>query len=306
MDSAVIPSRVRLDTQGHPVHFRVEEWQFGPGISLVHVESSGHRLTRTPRHLRIAAPERISLSVQLAGRSRLCQGDLTWVDSVGELELVDLTSTFDYLHAGAGVTEALYIDHDHLGLPVDVVRKAAPRLQDSPLYDLVLRHFGQLRRVADRVDASHVQASHTVSMLGTATIELVRALIASAADYDVPASSRDESLFTQITAYLRLHAGDMDLTPARIAATHNISVRSLHALFAEHENSVHEWLMRERLEGARRDLARSSTASIAATGRAWGFSDPGHFARRFRAAYGMSPGQWRRLREGSSEPQRTG
>ena len=93
----------------------------------------------------MAAPERISLSIQIAGRSTLSQGDLTWVDSVGELELVDLTSTFDYLHAGAGVAEALYIDHDQLGLPVDVVRRAAPRLRESPLYDLVLQHFRQLR-----------------------------------------------------------------------------------------------------------------------------------------------------------------
>jgi len=33
--------------------------------------------------------------------------------------------------------------------------------------------------------------------------------------------------------------------------------------------------------------------SIAAA-RRWGFVDPTHFGRRFRAAYGLSPGEWRR------------
>ncbi|WP_326608884.1 AraC family transcriptional regulator [Streptomyces scopuliridis] len=27
-----------------------------------------------------------------------------------------------------------------------------------------------------------------------------------------------------------------------------------------------------------------------------GFSGPSHFSRRFQAAYGVSPGKWRRLR----------
>ena len=27
----------------------------------------------------------------------------------------------------------------------------------------------------------------------------------------------------------------------------------------------------------------------------WGFKDPTHFARRFRAAYGLLPQEWRRL-----------
>jgi AraC-like DNA-binding protein len=134
-------------------------------------------------------------------------------------------------------------------------------------------------------------------MLGSATVELVRALIASAAEHKDGRSALAESLFTRITTYIRLHLSEADLGPARIAAEHNISLRYLHTLFARQGLHVHEWVIRERLEGARRVLASSSAQepTIAAVGRALGFSDPGHFARRFRAAYGLSPSEWQRL-----------
>lgn len=98
------------------------------------------------------------------------------------------------------------------------------------------------------------------------------------------------------------YLGDADLSPARIAAEHNISVRYLHLLFAQQGLTVGTWLVRERLEGARRTLATRSghRASVAAVGRMWGFPDAGHFARRFRAAYSMSPTQWRQLHHGAA------
>jgi AraC-like DNA-binding protein len=63
---------------------------------------------------------------------------------------------------------------------------------------------------------------------------------------------------------------------------------------------VRRWLIRERLEGARRTLASATSrnTSIAAVARRWGFTDPGHFAKRFRAAYGLSPREWQRLDAG--------
>ncbi len=299
LNSAVLPTRVQFDEPNTAVGIRMEGWQLGAGTRLLHITSNGFRLTRTPKHLRMAAPERISLAIQLQGRCTLTQRDLTVVDSVGELELTDLTTAFDYVHSGDGAAQALYIDNDQLGLPVDVVRKAAPRLQSSPLYDLAHQHVRQLLDVADRVEDSH-----TATMLGTATVELIRALIASAAERDDVRSALAESLFTRITTYIGLHLSEADLDPARIAAEHNISLRYLHMQFARQGLHVHEWIIRERLEGARRVLASNSaqTPTIAAVARRWGFADPGHFARRFRAAYGISPSEWQHIHREPEPP----
>lgn len=51
----------------------------------------------------------------------------------------------------------------------------------------------------------------------------------------------------------------------------------------------------ERLRGAREDLARRDSRTIAMVAGQWGFSDPTHFTRRFRAAYGITPSEWRRI-----------
>ena len=105
-------------------------------------------------------------------------------------------------------------------------------------------------------------------------------------------------LFTRITWYARQHLADPELTPTRIAAEHNISLRYLYKLFAEHHLSLEQWLITERLKGAARQLAdpASRHRPIAAIAAGWGFLDPGHFTRRFRHAYGMTPQDWRRSR----------
>lgn len=295
LSPAVLPARVSIDDPDIPVRVRVEGWQLGPGTSLLHVMSSGHRVTRTRRHLRVAAPERISLAIHLTGRSLLTHGGVTHVDRAGELELVDLTSSFDYVHRDDGAALALYVDVDQLALPVDVVRAAVPRLPSSPLYDLARTHLHELRRVADEVDPGR-----PTTMLGSATVEIVRALISSAVGDEDRRGAEADVMFAAVTGYLRRHLADSDLDPARIAVAHHVSVRYLHLLFARHSTSVREWLISERLDAARRSLGREgpATVTIAATSRRWGFSDPGHFARRFRAAYGMSPREWQNLHHG--------
>lgn len=287
--TSVVPARVEVGGPGGRVGARIQAWHMGTSASLAHVVTSGHQITRNARHLRGGAQERISLAIQLTGRATLAHRDLPPLE-LGELQLVDLTSPFAYVAWPDSAAQSLYIDTAQLGLPVDDVRIAAPRLRDNPLYDLTRAHLGHVRQVADAVETHR-----SAALLGAATTELVRALIASAADSPHQRDAVAESLMARITAYVHLHLGEADLDPARIAAEHNISVRYLHQLFAQHDLSVHRWLMRERLEAARRVLATDAARrnSIAAIGRRSGFSDPGHFARRFRAAYGMSPRDWR-------------
>src|SRR5205823_5058184 len=107
----------------------------------------------------------------------------------------------------------------------------------------------------------------------------------------------DTVLLTRVRRYVLEHLTDPDLSPARIAHAHHISVRYLYKLWGQGELSLEQWIIGQRLERARSELARPEIGyrSIATIARICGFRDPSHFTRRFRAAYGMAPSEWRRV-----------
>ncbi|TDD29588.1 helix-turn-helix domain-containing protein, partial [Kribbella turkmenica] len=294
MMSASVPSRVEHEDPAGDVRARMDFWQLGTP-DLFRNEGSGIRLVRTPKHVRIGGPERLALAVQVIGAGLFSQAGADQRVRTGELMLVDLTSPYEFAWSGQGASLAFQIDLDELGLSVETIRAAARRLPSSPLYDLMLHHLTALPGV---IDSLH--GTEPADLLGSATAQLVRALLTSAADDDRrPPPAMADVLFTRITWYARQHLTDPDLTPARLAAEHNISVRYLYKLFAEQELSLEQWLITERLQGAARQLAEPANRhrSIAAVAAGWGFFDPGHFTRRFRQAHGMTPQEWRRVNQ---------
>lgn len=296
MMSASVPARVEHEDRRGAVHARMDFWQLGVP-DLFRNEGSGIRLVRTPKHVRIGAPERLALAVQLTGVGAFAQAGHQQRVHTGELMLVDLTSPYEFAWSGHGASLAFQIDYNELGLSVETVRAAAARLPSSPMYALVLQHLSALPPISDAL-----QGTRSAPMLGAATAQLVRALLASAADDDRhhrPAMA--EVLLARITWYVRQHLADPHLTPARVASEHFISLRYLYKLFAGHGLSFEQWLITERLEAARRHLVSAPDLPIAAVAAHWGFPDPSHFTRRFRQAYGVLPSEWRRST--ADEPQ---
>lgn len=284
--SAVSPTRVEVDPGAV---CRVSAWEFGRGVRLVQVSSSGHRLTRTPKHLRLDAPERVSLGITVAGTGRMTHRDLVPAQR-RELLLVDETSPYDFELVGPSTSQAVLVEYRELGLPVDLVRQAVPRLHESPMYGLVERHVAQLPALADALPQGPARA-----MLEQATTDLVRGLITSAAA-GVPSAvggTAAAALYSRTLAFVRQHQRDVDLSAARLAREQHVSVRALYAAFAAQGERLSEVVMRGRLDGARRELAVAGpTRTVAAIAYGWGFRDTRHFGRRFRLAFGLSPREW--------------
>ncbi len=92
---------------------------------------------------------------------------------------------------------------------------------------------------------------------------------------------------------------DPSLRPADAAAAAGISVRYANALLAEENSSVQRYILRRRLEHCRRAIEDplQSHRMIGEIAFSWGFSDLSHFSRRFRAEFGMTPGELRRSRQ---------
>ena len=102
------------------------------------------------------------------------------------------------------------------------------------------------------MDGVMTQAGVAAS-LGAATVDLTRALVMSAAGeqrgWDVP---RD-ALRARIVATSGLHLRERDLTPAQIATRHYISLRTLYTVWGDQDGGLADWIIRERLEAARRE-----------------------------------------------------
>jgi AraC-like DNA-binding protein len=294
MTDATVPHTITHEDPHGDVHARMDYWQLG-AANLFRHESSGICHTRTPSQLKIAAPERIALIVHQGGPGTCIQNGHQLRLQSGQMYLTDLTAAYTLTRNGDGVARVFQADHDQLGLPVEVIRKAAGQLPASPLYDLLRRHIPQLCRTV-----AQLPAGPELTMTGNATAELIRALIATAAHSDAHCrQALADTLLTRITSYIRQHLTEPDLSPERIARDHHISARHLYSTWSDADLSLGQWIITERLEGAHRELAdqRTRNKTISAVARGWGFADATHFSRRFRDAYGMSPREWRQLNQ---------
>ncbi|MFI5912166.1 helix-turn-helix domain-containing protein [Dactylosporangium sp. NPDC051541] len=296
LSSTSVPITIDVAPGAHSI---IEGWSLGAGVDLVNtVTTDTLHMRRTRRHLRIAAPERISLGYNTRGECACAATQLgPGVLREHEQVLMDLTSEYDTRWTGPNAAVGFLADYTELGLPVDLVRTAVPRLPASPLYDLTRQHLRDLPGIVRQTPPGPA-----LGMLGAGMLDLVRAMVAATVpDSPQARTGRAESLHTVVLAYIEANLHDPALGPERIAREHGISKRQLYRLFAAEADTPAEAIIRRRLDGARRDLATRAThrTLVAAVARRWGFTDPRHFARRFKAAYGMSPGEWlrRHLRE---------
>lgn len=291
MLDASVPMAITHEEPERPIHARMHLWHLGAG-ELFTSDNSGFRLRRSQRHLALEGKPYLALAVQASGLCQFEQFGHQQVVQRGELMLNDLTAPYDVTWSRLGGSRCFQVAYHRLGLPEDMIRAAAPRLQASPLYGLVRHHMHYLD-----AEAARLQDDAGLPALGNATTELLRALVASAAASHDPLlrQVREDTMLTRVLAYARQHLTEHDLSPDRIAAAHAISRRQLYNLLQQADLSLEQWIITQRLEGARADL--TSTASqhrtIAAIARSRGFASPSHFATRFRAAYGISPRDYR-------------
>lgn len=267
------------------IHARLSFWQLGEGAALMHRAGSGLVLRRTPGMVRRIAEDRLGFVLLSPGRWSFAQGAAERREQYADwgIMMVDQALPYEFGRYGDGATVSFNVDRAVLGLPGDLIRAAAPRLRASPVRRLVMEHLLGLTEALD-------QPAPVRSLLGSATVDLVRALVATTADPRV--EQPGEALLTQTKLYVRRHYGDPALDAARIARVHAVSVRRLYAVWAGDAETLAGHIIRVRLEEARSLLA-VRTQPVAAVGRACGFVDMAHFARRFRQAFGMSPREWR-------------
>jgi AraC-like DNA-binding protein len=280
---AFFPMRI-APAPGTAFRARLVARELGP-VAVGRVTAAPNACRRTRRDIARADPELLRVLVLRRGRTHVEQDGRACTVTRGDLVLYDSSRPF-----AVDAREAC--DLVVCGVPTALLGAQADRLRTLtatriPAASSVARLLGgYAQAVADEpADAAGDAAQLD---LADALLALVRGLARAQA----PAAPR----LRRVQAWMDAHLADPDLTPARIAAAHFLSVRALHRLFEAEGVTVSAWLRARRLEGCRRDLADPALAelTVAEVALRWGFRDPSRFGRRFREAYGSAPSAFRR------------
>ncbi|WP_083900958.1 AraC family transcriptional regulator [Azospirillum sp. B4] len=129
-------------------------------------------------------------------------------------------------------------------------------------------------------------------------------LILAAGQISPPLRTGQKATVNRLRQAMRDRLHDHTLTPTVFADQQGISKRTLHALFAASGTSFSKELMAMRLEFARSLLSNPNfrNKSIAEISSLSGFTNPGHFGKRFVDAFGRPPSRYRHPNSGRTPP----
>ncbi|RFS81286.1 helix-turn-helix domain-containing protein [Actinomadura spongiicola] len=282
----------------NPYDFRAEARTVSLGD--IHIGTLRHpsvNIYRPAKLIRQNDPEAYQVNLILSGKSGLRQAGRETVFGPGNLVVFDTSRPIDGWRECTGETVSgvtLQIPRRMLPLAADDVDRltAISFSTDQGVGALFGRWLSDIVPRAEQIrlqDASSL-ASITVDLLATVLAQRLDGFKAESTE------SRQRLLRLRIDNFVRRRLSDPTLSPTTIAAAHQISVRYLHKLFSQQEMTVSAWIRHLRLEQCRRDLSspENRARSLQAIAGRWGFVDEAHFSRAFRAAYGVSPGRYRR------------
>ncbi|MDX2681448.1 helix-turn-helix domain-containing protein [Streptomyces sp. NY05-11A] len=261
-------------------------------LRVATVDGDPLRMQRTPQLIEPGEDEYLVVMLLVRGVARVEQDAREIHLSPGEIVFCDMArpTLMEFPHPFR--TTSLVLPRRLLGLgESDLQRLTTTPISPDTTLGSLLSHF-----LAQLADAAETCLSPTGEALARHVVELLTILVEEQLHQeagDTPSTAR--ALLSRIQSFIDRHLADPDLTPEVIARANHISVRYLHRLFQTQGVTVGRWIRRRRLHECRRALAGREAAgrTISGVARQWGFTSAAHFSRVFRAAYGMSPAEWR-------------
>ncbi len=237
------------------------------------------------------APQ-VLVALQEAGVTRFQQGGRQGEIRAGDLTVIENAKPYEVVFQGMVRAVVVRVPADLLGLrPSLLDRVTAVRIgSDRPIVNAAVAFFTRLARSQAAVGETEA------ALFAQPCVDLIRAVVTSGIGRDdLAGGPLNRTLLHRVEEYVRLHLTEPDLTAARIAAEHHVSVRQLYLTLSRAGITLGDWIRTQRLQEARKELASPAHQymTIEAIAHRWGFSSAPHFSRVFKAAYGVSPREWR-------------
>ena len=292
---AVVPVEIEHHTNPAAVRARCVGHNAGR-LSVLTVSSTPLTFRRTTALARADPEPYVVVELQRAGRRTVTQDDRSTVLHAGDLIVFDTSRPYTSANLDGTNQHCVKIPRSDLALPDRTLsRITGLRVgPQNPVADLMVTYL--LRLAGD----DRLAARPDLDVFESPTIELIRAVVATQLGDDALAREPlENTLALRIMEFTRQHLTEHDLSAAKIARAHNISVRHLYTTLSRSGVVLGKWIRSRRLEGCRGDLARTgrNSQTISFIAHQWGFGDATHFSRTFRNAFGMSPREWRALHQ---------
>lgn len=261
-------------------------------IQFSRIRSVAHRFERTEKHVRNSKQTDFVLILQLRGNSVQVQdgrelllhpGDITCLDGTRPLHL-ELMGEFEHL--------VVHIPREIVSGSLGPTERftAIELSKRNPIGPLLVSFLEGVDSILDSIP------SPTASRLSQTAVALIMTALAeqSSMKLDHPSWSRNALLF-RAEEFIRRHSRSPGLTSQAVADALNISLRYLQEIFQAVKQTPSEFIWQCRLRNSEEDLVNPcfSSLSIGEIALRSGFSDFGHFGRRFKASKGISPREFR-------------
>jgi AraC-like DNA-binding protein len=291
-----VASKVFVDHEGSvtsPATFNATVRQAPLGeLKLVHSESLGlETVQRTARNIVNGEDDVFLLCLQLEGEAVMCQDGREAVIRPGEFTLLDAQRPYSCRY-DLRKQITVKIPHRALKSRIDAgANLTAHTLRNDGPAEFLASYLTMLR------DSVNGLPEVAASRIAEHVLDLTALSLTAFAGTNTPAlSSARMVTLLRLRMAIESRLSDPDLTPTTAAAAVGISVRYANALLSKQGLSLQRLIVSRRLERCRQAFQdpRQASRTVGEIAYGWGFSDLSHFNRRFKAAFGCSPRDYRR------------
>ncbi|MGI8393251.1 helix-turn-helix domain-containing protein [Leucobacter sp. W1038] len=251
------------------------------------VTAPEHTIQRTPQLIEESVGNGfLKLSLMLTGESIVMQDSREAVLRKGDLAIYDTSRPYSLLSSEGARTAIIMFPRELLSLTSEATSQLTAVRFDrergfaasvSPFMTHLMSQLDQLARPSGSRLPYNI-----VDLVGT----MLSFELEDRSDY-----GSNSALLRGIMNYIEENLGNPELCLKAIANAHFISPRYLQVLFQRNDLTVSAWVRERRLERCRRDLEdpNKQNEPLASLAARWGFTEPTHFSRAFKRAYGYSP-----------------
>lgn len=273
-----------------PFEGTLEGIDVGP-LSMTRVTQSAIRTEATPGTIRRHDKhETVSVVLMLSGVLTCVQGGRESIQLPGEFVVLDRRPTIMETkeHSRSLILEVPRERLERMLGPISVYAGLTVG-SDQATTSLVTNYIDELTRLKGRLSPD---LADRLSAIG---VDLLVASLSERMARETPRPLASTLLVQRAKAYVAVHLGDPTLDPPQLAIAMGVSLRRLQQLFQEHGENISDWIWQRRLELAASSLANPQNLhlSLGALAYACGFISQSHFSRRFKARYGLPPGDYR-------------